>query len=319
MNYFNPRHLKAFVTTIDTGSMAGAANALHLGQPALSQAIANLESLAGVKLITRTTRVLRLTPAGQVFYKDAAQVLELNDRLLKNTKQWSTAQQGSISILSIPSIAHLLLPSIIKTYRDRHPHVSIEVHDHPDPALRAKLDKGEGDLAILSGFFSQKKFKHFPFLKDHLRWVGAANHPLAAKEKISLKDLKDQQLILMRTGAIREMSNPLIDKIKSSLPLIEVDQQSTLLGMVSAGIGISFLPSLSCQSGVNNSAVHRALDPDTYFRIIQITRAVEQDLMPSSIEFFQLLLDLMTKQEIKLSDGVELLKFDQHLIDNFLN
>ena len=319
MNYFNPRHLKAFVATVESGSMANAADLLHLGQPALSQAIANLERRAGVRLLSRTTRTLKLTPAGHVFYKDAQRVLELNDRLLNNTKQWSAAQHGSVSILSIPSIAHLLLPDIIKTYLTQHPHVGIEVHDHPDPELRIKLEKGEGDLAILSQFPSQEKLKQLPFLKDHLRWVGAAHHPLAAKEKISLADLRNQQLIIMRRGAIREMSNPLIEKIKSPLAIIEVDQQSTLMGMVSAGIGISFLPSLSCQSAINNSTVHRALNPDTYFRIIQIARLAQHDWMPASVEFFKLFLNQLPKQKINNIDGLTFLKLSQPSIDHFLN
>jgi DNA-binding transcriptional LysR family regulator len=62
--------------------MAKAAIQLHMGQPALSQAIANLEGIAGVKLITRTTRSLKLTPAGEVFYKDAQRVLDTNKRLM---------------------------------------------------------------------------------------------------------------------------------------------------------------------------------------------------------------------------------------------
>jgi LysR family transcriptional regulator, carnitine catabolism transcriptional activator len=221
--------------------------------------------------------------------------------------------------LSIPSIAHLLLPNIIKAYRQQHPHVVIEVHDHPDPTIRAKLARGEGDFAILSAYVSQEKLKYLPLFKDHLRWVGAADHALAAIAKINMKDLKHQQLILMRGGAIREMSEPLSQSINSSLPIIEVDQQSTLLGMVSAGIGISFLPSLSCQSAVNHSAVHRAIAGDPCFRTIQLTRSLVQDLMPSSIAFVKLLLSLLTKQKTKFDGSVELLKFDQKSIDHFLN
>ena len=108
MNYFNPRHLDAFVTAVDSGSMAKAAAKLHMGQPALSQAIANLERLSGVKLLSRTTRSLLPTAAGEAFYKGAQRVLESNARLLKDVQMWSSAQQGSVCVLSIPSIAQLL-------------------------------------------------------------------------------------------------------------------------------------------------------------------------------------------------------------------
>ena len=62
MIYPNPRHLRAFVAVADSGGFGAAARAVHVGQPALSQAIANLESQIGVRLIERTTRAVRLTP-----------------------------------------------------------------------------------------------------------------------------------------------------------------------------------------------------------------------------------------------------------------
>ena len=96
--------------------MAKAAVQLHMGQPALSQAIANLEGIAGVKLITRTTRSLKLTPAGEVFYKDAQRVLDTNKRLMKNIALWSNSAQGKISILAIPSIAHFELPNNLEAF-----------------------------------------------------------------------------------------------------------------------------------------------------------------------------------------------------------
>ena len=142
--------------------MAKAATQLQMGQPALSQAIANLEDIAGVKLITRTTRSLKLTPAGEVFYKDAQRVLDTNKRLMKNIALWSNSAQGKISILAIPSIAHFQLPEIVKKYRTTYPDVTIEVHDNTDLQLRHMLDAGEGDFAFISKTSKDTDLKYLP-------------------------------------------------------------------------------------------------------------------------------------------------------------
>jgi DNA-binding transcriptional LysR family regulator len=156
-------------------------------------------------------------------------------------------------------------------------------------------------------------------LKDPLRWIGLKSDLLATKKEIQLKDLQDRQLIVLRQGAIREMVDPLLLKIKSPLPMIEVDQQSTLIGMVAAGLGISFLPSLSCQSWANPGTTHRALGFGDFHRIIQMTRYVDQDLMPCVSEFIKLYLRNIQDSKFNSKDGVELIPVGETAMLKFLN
>jgi hypothetical protein len=115
------------------------------------------------------------------------------------------------------------------------------------------------------------------------------------------------------------MVEPLLSKIKSPLPMIEVDQQSTLIGMVAAGLGISFLPSLSCQSWANPETTHRALSFGDFHRIIQITRYVDQDLMPCVTEFIKLYLRNIQDSKFNSKDGVEIITVEDAAIVKFLN
>lgn len=319
MNYFNPRHLQAFVSAIESGSMVKAASQLHMGQPAFSQAIANLEAIAGVKLMTRTTRSLQLTAAGVVFLRDSQRVLEMHHRLLHNSRQWANGQQGSVCVLSIPSVAHLLLPMVVKSYGNLYPEVEIQVHDHPDPQLRLLMQSGEGDFAFFSNAQKGENLRNLPILKDRLRWVGASTSPLAQLPQIRLKDLQRQQFIVMRRGAIRDMVNPLLEKIQSPMPLIEVDQQSTLVGMIAAGLGMTFLPNLSCQSSTHTQTIHRALAFGDFHRAIQITRSTARDLMPCASAFLRLFIAQLQAGQFQLQEGVELLPLSDAEVDIFLS
>lgn len=319
MNYFNLRHLDAFVTAIDSGSMAKAAAKLHMGQPALSQAIANLERLSGVKLLTRTTRSLLPTPAGEAFYKGAQRVLEHNARLVRDTHMWSSAQRGSVCVLSIPSIAQLLLPSVVKSFASAHQDVQIEVHDHSVPQLLAMLESGQGDFALVARNREHERLKSIALLKDTLRWFGSASHPLASRDKVGLRSLRGEQFIVMRRGAIRDLIDPVLRAIGPHLPLIEVDQQSTLVGMVSAGLGVSLLPSLSCQASGNARTTHKALAFGDHHRMIDVTRNPEHDLMPSAIAFFQSLITHLQAIAQHLGDGVQLQPLSALETARFLN
>jgi DNA-binding transcriptional LysR family regulator len=98
-----------------------------------------------------------------------------------------------------------------------------------------------------------------------------------------------------------------------------VDQQSTLIGMVAAGLGISFLPSLSCQSWANPGTTHKALGFGDFHRIIQMTRYVEQDLMPCVTEFIQLYLRNIQDSKHNAKDGVELIPVTETAMSKFLH
>ena len=318
MNYPNPRHLKAFTTVVQVGSMAKAALQLHIGQPALSQAITNLEGLVGVQLLSRTTRSLSLTPAGEIFYNDALRVLEENERLVTNSQQWASAQQGSVALLSIPSVAHLLVPGVVKAYIISHPLVKLHVHDHADPELRLRIQRGEGDLAIVTLDSIIVGNVSLPFLTDRLRWVGPAKHRLASQSAIATGDLKNEQLIILRGGSVfRQMAEPLVRLIGSTLPPIEVDQVGTLMGMVSAGLGVSFIPGLSCPSELHPSLVHRPLIPDKIFRTVGFSRLSERVLMPSAVKFVELFVEHLKSKAHHLPQGVQFLAPSQADVDSF--
>jgi DNA-binding transcriptional LysR family regulator len=106
--------------------------------------------------------------------------------------------------------------------------------------------------------------------------------------------------------------------IHPPLPLIEVDQQSTLVGMVAAGLGVSLLPSLSCQAAGDARTVHKALAFGDHHRMIDVTRNPQRDLMPSAIAFFQLLITHLQANAKHLGDGVQLQPFKSREATEFL-
>ncbi|MBN9408307.1 MAG: LysR family transcriptional regulator [Burkholderiales bacterium] len=318
MNFFNPKHLHAFATVVDIGSMARAAEKLHMGQPALSQAIAKLEELAGLTLIDRSTRRLSLTPAGKVFYENARAVVEQHTRLTAHLRQWSQAQEGTVCLMSIPSIAQRLIPRAVRDFGVAWPQVKIDIHDLPDRQLADEIRAGLGDVAIQTQGFEDETCRWMPMLHDPLRWVGSSQHRLAARREIGPRDLRGETLILLRKGSVfREMMEPLYRWGLEGEKFIEVDQPSTLLSMVAEGLGVALLPALFCP--VDGRLVSRRWDEDRVARTILLTRPRGRALMPAQKNFVHFMLDQLWDERAELGVGVGRLRAESDAREQFLS
>jgi LysR family carnitine catabolism transcriptional activator len=305
--YPNPRHLRAFVALTELGSFSAAAEAVHLGQPALSQAIANLEELVGVRLLERTSRSVRLTPAGEEFLIDARRVLDANERLIRRGAEWAHVRRGRIALLTVPSVAHRLLPALVREFNARHPEVKVEVHDHADPVLKQRLERGEGDLAILTHNDNAAGRPALPFLRDRFRVVFPAGHPFANEKQVDSSQLADEQLILLRRGALfRSFMDSVISRLTLAHQPIEVDQPGTLIGMVEAGLGVSLLPALSCPTPALKSVDSRPLGRPDVFRLLAFAVPVAEP-MPAIEEFVRIALAYLSQNAVEMPEGCQLL------------
>ena len=306
MMYPNPRHLRAFVALAETGSFGAAAQAVHVGQPALSQAVAKLEQQVGVRLIERTTRSLRLTGAGEDFLVDARRVLDEMNRMMSRGAEWAAVRRGRIHLLTIPSVAHRLLPHLVRGFNRLHENITVDVHDHADPVLRQRLERGEGDLAIVTHGPWARSAHTLAFLRDRFRVVIPASHPFARLDAVDASQLADQPLILLRRGALfRSYMDAAISRLTLTLPPIEVDQPGTLTGMVEAGLGISLLPALSCPSASWSSVTSRPLQRPEISRLIAFAMPAGRHATPAVREFVSSALDVLSGGDQLLPEGCE--------------
>lgn len=316
--YPNPRHLRAFVALADAGSFGAAAEAVHIGQPALSQAIARLEGQVGVRLIERTTRSVRLTEAGEEFLVDARRVLQEMERMMSRGAEWAQARRGRIELLAIPSMAHRLLPHLVREFSREHGNVAIDVYDHADPVLRQRLQRGEGDLAIVTQGESDGALPSLPFLRDRFRVVVAASHPLARQETVDASQLAGERLILQRRGALfRSYTDAITGTLALAQPPIEVDQPGTLTGMVEGGLGIALLPSLSCPSPALRSVTSRPLARPEVARQVAFVLPPQREPLPVVQEFVRAALDFLSAQADRLPEGCERLPVSAQKLKKF--
>lgn len=241
-------NLKCFIQVAENLSFARAAEALYISQPAVTKQINALEQELGVTLLIRTTRHVELTPAGMSFYKDAKDIVIKSQIAVARVQKHNIADHSiRIGLSNHVALFYLapLLSRLHEQYPDIHPIVEC-----PGYKIAANLFL-EKKLDVLFYYKENlKKNTGISFLelaKDTLSCLMPADHPLAAKESISMDDLADNPIIACNPLNAPPFISTFQQQLTESLAADEIiycDNIEIAHCMVAAGIGISILPGI---------------------------------------------------------------------------
>jgi DNA-binding transcriptional LysR family regulator len=121
------RHLKYFLAVAEELHFGRAAIRLNISQPPLSQQIQQLEKEIGIQLFNRTRRTVQLTDAGKVFQKEAYSILESLERGISKARLTHRGETGWLSVGFIGSSTYVVLPAILREFRQNYPDVDLVV------------------------------------------------------------------------------------------------------------------------------------------------------------------------------------------------
>jgi DNA-binding transcriptional LysR family regulator len=142
------RHLACFVAVAQERTLARAAARLHLSQPAVSKTLAELEDLAGRRLVERGRAGTQLTPAGEEFLRYAADVTQALESAAAVLTGAAVPIAPTLRVAALPTVAGGLLVQAIARLRERRPHAGLSVRIGDNPELLAWLKSGEMDVAV---------------------------------------------------------------------------------------------------------------------------------------------------------------------------
>lgn len=264
----NLKHLRIFIEIARRASFRRAAIALHLSEPATSQAIAQLESLLEVKLFDRTTRSVRLTEAGSVFLIDAERLLEGLDQSVAALSEFAKTGRGRVTLACLSSTVYSLLPPVLAEMKRRYPKIEVVFLDDNMRGIMHRVDTGECDIAIVSEDPSLKASLAIPLVLDSFQVLCPVSHALAKNTRVTGADLTKQDLVLLRRGSgIRDAFDRSVERLNLKLNVIyETTQIQTLLGLVEAGLGVTVLPSMLCPGPTHLSFAVRPLSRPAVIR-----------------------------------------------------
>lgn len=233
--------IRYFLAIAEAGNFTKAAERLFVSQPSLSAGIRKLEKELGVSLFERGGRKILLTPAGEFFQTKAGTILaEYQDTLhqLRGFKERPILKLGTLHTIQADNLARL-----IGAYRDRHPHVIIEVFNGQQDELVDWLDAGKIDLAIsLLGPEHDEKAAQRLF-RQRLHLAVPASHPFAQRSSLSLQDLDGQPYIQRVHCEIRQACPQMFEVAQVQPHIIYwSDREDWVVSLIQAGLGMSIMP-----------------------------------------------------------------------------
>ncbi|MGW5214620.1 LysR family transcriptional regulator [Streptomyces sp. NPDC004051] len=240
------QQMRYVLAVAETASFTRAAEQCHIVQSALSHQVARLEKELGARLFERTSRRVWLTPAGEAFLPAARQALEAAERARAEVAAATGEIRGTLTIGSIPTVAAVDLPSVIRDYRRRYPQVRFSLRTGSSELLVEQVREGTLDAAFLGvqpGFRPQGVRDRELGRGQHVAVV-APDHPLATHHEVDLSLLADEVFVDFADGsAARAQSDQAFAAVGLRREVaFEVSGVELLVRMVRHGLGIALLP-----------------------------------------------------------------------------
>jgi DNA-binding transcriptional LysR family regulator len=273
--YPSLRQFMAFIKVARLGSFARAAEALGTSQPALSQSIAQMEAMLGLRLFQRTTRTVRLTAEGQFLLPRAERIAAEVEETVSALRDHAHLRRSRISIGTLPSFATGIMPAVLQLYREQHSPSQLVVTDGTSDALYAGIESGALDVAIGSRLPGHPDVAFRPILRERFALVLRHEHPLAAQARVAWREALSQDFIAFPPGSGGRMAmQDALERAGLTLdPVMTFAQSTTVLGMVEAGMGVTAIPALGCPARDHKSLCSRDLVEPVVDRELGILRA----------------------------------------------
>ena len=262
MANFTLKQLRYFEALARHGHFGRAAEASSISQPALSMQIKELEDGLGTALFERGARQVRLTGFGEEFSTRVRDILRAVDELddLARARQGHLA--GRLRIGVIPTIAPYLLPTIIGDLTRKYPGLDIHVRETLTPKLLQELTEGRLDTAIMALPVSEPAFTEVALFAENFVLVrpwGDGGKPVPDKDM-----LREMRLLLLEEGHCFRDQALSFCNIQPGIARegLDASSLSTLVQMVDAGIGVTFIPEMAVPVETRSASVAIAHFPE---------------------------------------------------------
>ncbi len=257
------KQFRYFDALARSGHFGRAADACAISQPALSMQIKDLEEALGAQLFERGARSVRLTPLGDDLAARVREILRAVDEIGDLARAADDRLTGRLRIGVIPTVAPYLLPRVMQALASDHPDLDMYIRETVTPKLIGELTEGRLDAAILALPASEPGLSEDALFEEDFVLIRPATE--AATPVPSKEGLKSMRLLLLEEGhCFRDQALSFCD-IRTAQPreMLDGSSLSTLVQMVSAGIGVTLLPEMALPVETRSAdvAVQRFPDP----------------------------------------------------------
>jgi len=256
------RRLRYFTTVAEERHFGRAARRLRIAQPPLSRQIQALEEELGFRLFERSSRHVRLTPAGEALLAGTPRVFEAVDLAIRDARRAAAGQAGRLVVGYPSSVAFTGLVEILRAFRARSPDVEVVLRELPPQEQIDALLDGRMDVGFVRAPVDQPELATRIVRRETLVVALPEDHPLAKRERIPLELLTREPFVTFprtRGAAFFDMLMRLCHEAGFTPRIVQEAPQLDLVSLVAAGFGVAIVP----------GSVRAARRPGVVFRAIK--------------------------------------------------
>ncbi|MGC1815606.1 MAG: LysR family transcriptional regulator [Solirubrobacterales bacterium] len=293
----NVQRLRVLREVLAQGSFSEAASALNYTQSAVSQAIATLETEAGVPLIERDRRGVRPTTAGERLAEHAGRILTQLEAAEAELGAIAGVEGGELRLASFPTAGATLMPLAIAAFRSAHPEVTLSLVEGEPEELIPRLRDGEFDLGLIFEFEGTGELgpglRSARLFEDPMKLALPKGHRLARKEQVALADLSDDAWVQTSEASACARHVVRVCRAAGFEPRVsfESDDYLTVQGLVAAGVGVALIPQLALSQTVSYDIAVRELQPDGPVRHVVAATPGTGVSLPAAAAMLEILRD----------------------------
>jgi len=243
--------LVTFLEVTKLGSFSRAGQKVFRSQSAVSAQIRQLEQEYGDKLLDRSGKVVRLTPAGRVLFDYAERMQKLREESLLAVADQGTTARGTLILGANEATCLYVLPRVFAEYCRLYPAVQISIYRNFSYKIIEKLENGSIDVGIVTLPAKSPSLKIHSIFRDQLMLMVSPHNPLAGKKSVTVEEMAKQPLLIPKTGYTRRVMDKLFRPYGPQLQVrMELSSVGMIKGFVAAGLGVSLISASFAQDQV---------------------------------------------------------------------
>lgn len=233
------RQLEAFRTVARLGSFAKAAATLHVTASALSNIIRKLEEAVDLTLFERTTRVVRLSPAGEQYLLAAEQILAAAMEAELCVANLRHQHETTVRVAATQIISWGMLPHLVSEFYKTHGGIRIVLQDVAIGAIEPLLHGANADIGLMPDYHISERLGKKPLLETQILLACSSSHPFFERTSVSWKELGSETVISTGITSILARAQLRDTPFKT---FIEPKFATSGLGLVRTGLGVAIMP-----------------------------------------------------------------------------
>ncbi len=297
--------LRVFVTLAESGHFTRAAERLGMSQSSLSASLVKLEKQLGTRLFDRHTRACSVNEAGAALLPAARRLVADWDHLFAEARDFARFTRGRVNVAAPNAQCALVLPPVIRAFREAHPGVRVVLYDVPEHEVHALVRSGAADLGIATQTDARTDLVGTAMSADEFIAVLPPGHPMAGRRALEWAQVAREPVIGYLPGnpVRRLLEEKLAERGISLDYAFEISLPWTMIGLAREGLGIAIVTMALRPLAQWHGLEVRPVGRPQIARTMTLLRAPGNSLTPAAAAFRELLVGSVGGAEPSVADG----------------